>query len=85
MWSLLHNNGGSLKGRNLNPVYPRPGQASGRGEAMMMAGRGKGWDFVSELETKIIQRFPKISKSLRRHVPAAGGQVLGYLMEGGLS
>ena len=25
MWSLLHNNGGSLKGRNLNPVDPRPG------------------------------------------------------------
>ena len=76
MWSLLHNNGGSLKGRNLNPVDPRPGQASGRGEAMMMVGRGKGWDFVVELETKIIRRFPKISKSLRRPLPVAGGQVL---------
>ena len=55
MWSLLHNNGGSLKGRNLNPVDPRPGQASGRGEAMMMVGRGKGWDFVVELETEVIR------------------------------
>ena len=25
MWSLLHNNGGSLKSRNLNPADPRPG------------------------------------------------------------
>ena len=84
MWSLLHNNGGSLKGRNLNPVDPRPGQgqASGRGEAMMMAGRGKGCSRAWN------EDYPKVPEDFKitEKAPTCGWWTgPGYLMEGGLS